>query len=58
MEPLIADMVEEDPTKRPSNMDEVVKRFIEIKGRTSFGEAPFQDGSKQGDLACHRMANG
>jgi hypothetical protein len=30
MEPLVADMVQDDPTKRPT-MDEVVARFSEIK---------------------------
>jgi len=30
MQPLIADMVQEDPKKRP-NMDEVVTRFSEIR---------------------------
>ena len=34
MRPLIADMVQEDPTKRP-NMDEVVSRFAEIQRRLS-----------------------
>jgi hypothetical protein len=34
IEPLIADMVQEDPTKRPT-MDEVVTRFAEIKGKLS-----------------------
>ncbi|KAN0140579.1 Protein kinase-like domain containing protein [Lactarius tabidus] len=34
MQPLIADMVQEDPTKRP-NMDEVVTRFAEIRKRLS-----------------------
>jgi hypothetical protein len=34
MEPLIADMVQDDPTKRPK-MDEVVIRFREIKGKLS-----------------------
>ena len=34
MEPLIADMVHNDPTKRPT-MDEVVTRFSEIKGKLS-----------------------
>ena len=32
MEPLIAEMVQDDPTKRPE-MDEVVTRFREIKGK-------------------------
>lgn len=35
MQPLIANMVQEDPTKRP-NMDEVVARFAEIRKRLSF----------------------
>ncbi|KAI0253541.1 hypothetical protein BJV78DRAFT_1122973, partial [Lactifluus subvellereus] len=34
IEPLIADMVQEDPTKRPT-MDEVVTHFAEIKGKLS-----------------------
>ena len=34
MQPLIADMVQVDPTKRP-NMDEVVTRFAEIRKRLS-----------------------
>ncbi|KAH9033889.1 kinase-like domain-containing protein [Lactarius pseudohatsudake] len=34
MQPLIADMVQEDPTKRP-NMDEVVTRFPEIRNKLS-----------------------
>jgi hypothetical protein len=34
IEPLIADMVQEDPTKRPT-MDEVVTRFSEIKNKLS-----------------------
>jgi serine/threonine protein kinase len=34
MQPLIVDMVQEDPTKRP-NMDEVVTRFAEIRKRLS-----------------------
>ena len=34
MEPLVADMVQEDPGKRPS-MDEVVARFSEIKSKLS-----------------------
>lgn len=34
MEQLVADMVQEDPGKRP-NMDEVVSRFSEIKGKLS-----------------------
>jgi hypothetical protein len=34
MEALIADMVQEDPKKRPT-MDEVVNRFAEIKSRLS-----------------------
>ncbi len=34
MEPLIAVMVQNDPTKRPK-MDEVVTRFREIKGKLS-----------------------
>ena len=34
MEPLVADMVQDDPTKRPK-MDEVVPRFREIKGELS-----------------------
>ena len=34
METLIADMVQDDPTKRPK-MDEVVTRFREIKGKLS-----------------------
>jgi hypothetical protein len=34
MEPLVADMVQNDPTKRP-RMDEVVARFREIKGKLS-----------------------
>jgi hypothetical protein len=34
MQPLIVDMVQEDPTKRP-NMDEVVTRFAEIRNRGS-----------------------
>jgi hypothetical protein len=34
MEPLAADMVRDDPTKRPK-MDEVVTRFLEIKGKLS-----------------------
>jgi hypothetical protein len=32
MEPLVADMVQEDPTKRPK-MDEVITRFSEIRGK-------------------------
>jgi hypothetical protein len=32
MQPLVADMVQDDPEKRPK-MDEVVTRFREIKGR-------------------------
>ena len=32
MEPLVADMVQGDPTKRPK-MDEVVTRFCEIRGK-------------------------
>ena len=34
MNELIADMVQEDPTKRPT-MDEVVARFSEIKNKLS-----------------------
>ncbi len=34
MEPLVADMVQEEPGKRPS-MDEVVARFSEIKIKLS-----------------------
>ncbi len=34
MQPLIADMVQEDSTKRP-NMDEVVTRFSEIRNKLS-----------------------
>ncbi len=34
MQPLIADMVQEDPTKRP-NMDEVVTRFAEMRNKLS-----------------------
>ena len=34
MEPLVADMVQTDPTKRPA-MDEVVTRVSEIRGRLS-----------------------
>ena len=34
MEPLIADMVQTDPGKRP-NMDEVVSRFSTIKAKLS-----------------------
>ena len=34
MEPLVTDMVQNDPTKRP-NMDEVVTRFSEIRGKLS-----------------------
>ena len=32
MEPLVTDMVQTDPTKRPK-MDEVVTRFSEIRGK-------------------------
>ena len=35
MEPLVTDMVQTDPTKRPT-MDEVVARFSEIMGKLSF----------------------
>jgi hypothetical protein len=34
MEALVADMVQDDPTKRPK-MDEVVTRFRQIKGKLS-----------------------
>ncbi|KAI9461048.1 kinase-like domain-containing protein, partial [Russula earlei] len=34
MKPLVADMVQDDPTKRPT-MEEVVTRFSEIKGKLS-----------------------
>jgi hypothetical protein len=34
MEPLITDMVQSDPTKRPK-MDEVVTRFSDIRGKLS-----------------------
>ena len=34
MQPLVADMVHDDPTKRP-NMDEVVTRFSEIRNKLS-----------------------
>ena len=34
MQPLIADMVQEDPTKRPS-MDEVTTRFAEMRTKLS-----------------------
>jgi hypothetical protein len=34
MESLVADMVQDDPTKRPK-MDEVVNRFLQIKGKLS-----------------------
>jgi len=34
IQPLITDMVQEDPTKRPK-MDEVVTRFADIKKRLS-----------------------
>ena len=34
MEPLVAEMVQTDPTKRPT-MDEVVTRFSEIRGKLS-----------------------
>jgi hypothetical protein len=34
MEPLVADMVQDDPAKRPK-MDEVVSRFREIEGKLS-----------------------
>ena len=34
MQPLIADMVHEDPTKRP-NMDEIVTRFADVRKKLS-----------------------
>ena len=34
MEPLVAELVQTDPTKRPT-MDEVVTRFSEIRGKIS-----------------------
>ena len=34
MQPLITDMVQEDPAKRPT-MDEVVARFAEIRSKLS-----------------------
>ena len=34
MEPLVAELVQTDPTKRPK-MDEVVTRFSEIRGKIS-----------------------
>jgi hypothetical protein len=34
MQPLIADMVQEDPTKRP-NLEEVITRFAEIRTKRS-----------------------
>ena len=34
MEPLVTDMVQTDPTKRPT-IDEVVARFSEIRGKLS-----------------------
>ena len=34
MQPLVDDMVQDDPTKRPK-VDEVVSRFLEIKGKLS-----------------------
>jgi hypothetical protein len=34
MQPLVADMVHDDPEKRPK-MDEVVTRFLEVKGKLS-----------------------
>jgi hypothetical protein len=34
MEPLVTDMVQTNPTKRPT-MDEVVARFSEIRGKLS-----------------------
>jgi hypothetical protein len=34
MEPLVTDMVQNDPTKRPT-MDEVVTRFTEIRAKLS-----------------------
>ncbi len=36
MEPLVADMVQDDPTKRPT-MDEVVTRFAEIRRKLYTG---------------------
>jgi hypothetical protein len=34
MQPLVDDMVQDDPTRRPK-MDEVVSRFLEIKNKLS-----------------------
>ena len=34
MQPLVDDMVQDDPTKRPK-VDEVVSRFLGIKGKLS-----------------------
>jgi uncharacterized NAD(P)/FAD-binding protein YdhS len=34
MQPIVADMVHEDPTRRP-NMDDVVTRFAEIRNNLS-----------------------
>ena len=34
MQPLVDDMVQDDPTRRPK-MDEVVSRFLETKGKLS-----------------------
>ncbi|KAH9162946.1 hypothetical protein EDB89DRAFT_2023475 [Lactarius sanguifluus] len=34
MQPLISDMIQEDPAKRP-NMDEIVARFSEIRNKLS-----------------------
>jgi len=39
MEPLVADMVLDNPTKRPK-MDEVATRFRQIKGKLSTWKLP------------------
>jgi hypothetical protein len=45
MEALVADMVQDDPTKRPT-MDEVVTRFSDIKRQAQYVEAAITDSSE------------
>jgi len=55
IEPLVTDMVQDDPTKRPK-MDEVVTRFHEIKGKTQFMETTLPDSPARRNLAPCSMA--
>ena len=46
MEPLVRDMVQTDPTKRPT-MDDVVTRFSEIQRKTQYVEVAIADSSQK-----------